>query len=140
MLGLWPSKLSQSHELTANHMRAPGQLLPLCNPQAREDADSHVVLDFSASPVLTTTPVGYVVVPHFTRKQAEAPRGEETSPGSGSLEVEGPPPGPLAPSPQTAPLGSHVGKAARLMRVSAAGPRCSQLSHPDGWASKCFIT
>lgn len=104
----------------ANHVPAPGQLLPQCSPQAREDADSHAVLDFSASPVLTTTPAGYMVVSHFTWKQAEAPRGEETS--LGSLEVEGPPSGPLAPSPQSAPLGSHVGTAARLMRVSAAGP------------------
>ena len=39
---------------------------------------SRTVLNFLTSPVLMTTPAGYMVVPHFPQEQAEAPRGEET--------------------------------------------------------------
>ena len=51
------------------------------------------------SPVLKTTPAGYMVVPHFPQEQAEAPRGEEMHPDSHSLGTEDPPPEPLAPKP-----------------------------------------
>ena len=58
-----------------------------------------MVLNFLTSPVLKTTPAGYMVVPHFPQEQAEAPRGEETYPDSHSLATEDPPPEPLAPKP-----------------------------------------
>lgn len=71
-------------------------------PRPQEDTGyltSHTVLNFLTSPVLMTTPAGYIVVPHFPQEQAKAPRGEDMYPDSHSLGTEDPPPEPLAPKP-----------------------------------------
>ena len=100
---------------------------------------SHMVLNFLTSPVLKTTPAGYMVVPHFPQERSRLPEVKRCTQTHTAWEQRIHPQSRWPQSPQSAPLRPHVGKTARLMPVSAVGPHCSQLSCPNGWATNVLL-
>lgn len=93
-----------------------------------------------ASPVLMTTPAGYMVVPHFPQERAEAPRGEEMYPDSHSLGTEDLPPEPLAPKPPVSTSEASCWENSKIDACVCSWASLFSALLPEWLGHKCFIT